>query len=668
MGDSSDSEIEFCQNNNNRALNDERQGDEEPHPHIETERADSPLDEYDTNDEEPLAGQDRSPPSRGYEDDLNVQRMAQAMKFVQAELEGNKETKSTDIKEEDFDANAAEYMFGSYIEEDIEIYKEDPSFAINKEQSRIHYMKKILRKKNHSRGERMYISYLDFAGQSTYYSTHQVFMSPSAVYVLVVDLSVDFNKKISDRLNFRTGIIKDCSVAESLMFWISSIKAFTSDIKGGRAPVLVVGTYIDKVKLKAVKKNRDPEKIISQKFDEVREILKMSEIECIAINNADPDTSDLVALKNRILELGLGVIDEEIPAQWIDLEHRIQEQKIRGTAIMTFSDLKVLDEDMDVPMKDNARLEAFLGHQHNRGHLIYFLHDDLRDLIILEPDVLAKFLNNLMRSRDSDDQRGLKQHTSMYNHNGIINRNYVTETAKMMTENVEMKDNVDKLLNMLIHLSVIRPYQLENGDERFLLPCLLPHRSVNQLRIECKKKRNLQVVFPNNHMPPTFYHILVGGLLDEWNPVQRNVDAPEIYNLYACFQLGRETHQMEIYWKESRIYIDLLNYSTRETLTADKIFKILEIVEKRIEQIFRVYRHTNKNYEIRISCPKHKDSFASVSTLRNDGEAMCYNANGTHSVAFEEVFGEKLSKKVCLIRCYLPYSTTYIDWLANTFT
>lgn len=65
MADSSDSEIEFCQNNNNRALNDERQGYEEPHPHIETERADSPLDEYDTNDEEPLAGQDRSPPPRG---------------------------------------------------------------------------------------------------------------------------------------------------------------------------------------------------------------------------------------------------------------------------------------------------------------------------------------------------------------------------------------------------------------------------------------------------------------------------------------------------------------------------------------------------------------------------------------------------------------------------
>jgi hypothetical protein len=149
-------------------------------------------------------------------------------------------------------------------------------------------------------------------------------------------------------------------------------------------------------------------------------------------------------------------------------------------------------------------------------------------------------------------------------------------------------------------------------------------------------------------MPPTFYHILVGGLLNEWKPIEKAVDTPEIYNLYACFRLDMETHQMEIYWKESRVYIDIQNYSTKKDLTTDQIFEILDIVKKRIVKIFRVYRHTNTNYEIRVMCPNHTESFISLSTLQKDGEAMCYHEQ-KHAVDFEYVFGKTLLAKVGFI-------------------
>jgi len=55
-------------------------------------------------------------------------------------------------------------------------------------------------------GERqVYLSFWDYAGQSTYYSTHQAFMSANAVYLIVFDLSKDLDYKLDDSLNFAMG-------------------------------------------------------------------------------------------------------------------------------------------------------------------------------------------------------------------------------------------------------------------------------------------------------------------------------------------------------------------------------------------------------------------------------------------------------------------------------
>lgn len=137
--------------------------------------------------------------------------MAQAMKRVQKCFEERNE--NNDLGMENEDCKTDEYQLGSNVEEDIAVVAEEPYSAINKEQSRVRYIKKILFKKNHLRGEKMYVSYWDFAGQSTFYSAHQVFLSPSAVYVLVVDLSKDFKEKLSTSLHFRTGLIRECSIA-----------------------------------------------------------------------------------------------------------------------------------------------------------------------------------------------------------------------------------------------------------------------------------------------------------------------------------------------------------------------------------------------------------------------------------------------------------------------
>lgn len=43
--------------------------------------------------------------------------------------------------------------------------------------------------------ENSQITFLDFAGQSIYYAFHQIYLSPKAVYILVVDMTKSFDEK-----------------------------------------------------------------------------------------------------------------------------------------------------------------------------------------------------------------------------------------------------------------------------------------------------------------------------------------------------------------------------------------------------------------------------------------------------------------------------------------
>lgn len=422
-------------------------------------------------------------------------------------------------------------------------------------------------------------------------------------------------------------------------------QGFYNRCKGGT--VIIVGTHLDKLRENASKdEETNEENEIKKRFDMVKEILRMSEVECIAIDNTKSDDEDMHVLRNRILELGLGVIDEEIPAQWIDLDRLVAERTQSGNVLMSFADLCLLHDSMDEPMRYHTRLKAFLGHQHNRGHLIYYLQDGLEDLIILEPDVLAMFLNNLMRGPDKKERTNMSQQVTCYNHNGLINENYVIEATKQMSDYPGLVDNAHKLLNMLVHLSVIHPYKLDMNVMKFLVPCLLPHRATEQrASTYAMQTHRFQIVFLNNHMPPPFYHILVGGLLNEWKLIEQEIGKPEIYHLFACFLLDWETQQMEIYWKDSCVYIHIKNYSAKNELQNSRVFEILEIIKTKIVKIFLVYRHTNTTFEIKVQCPEHEDTYVSIATLKKQREAMCYG-KCPHVIYFEDVFGKHPLRKV----------------------
>ncbi|KAK3575825.1 hypothetical protein CHS0354_020948 [Potamilus streckersoni] len=109
----------------------------------------------------------------------------------------------------------------------------------------------------------------DFAGQYAFYTTHQMFLSRRAIYLLVSDISGHVDDLVEDECYFdRKGILK-CRVHELVEVWLNSIhycathskENMTSDTHSDRAippPVILVGTHVDAI-VKADKQEQTKE-------------------------------------------------------------------------------------------------------------------------------------------------------------------------------------------------------------------------------------------------------------------------------------------------------------------------------------------------------------------------------------------------------------------------
>ncbi|XP_048741997.2 ankyrin-1-like isoform X3 [Ostrea edulis] len=84
------------------------------------------------------------------------------------------------------------------------------------------------------------ITFLDFAGQGDYYAFHQIYLSPKTFYILVVDMSKNFDDK--NELDERSGSrFTSWKYKDYYKFWLKSIDSFSDT----RTPVIVVGTHAE---------------------------------------------------------------------------------------------------------------------------------------------------------------------------------------------------------------------------------------------------------------------------------------------------------------------------------------------------------------------------------------------------------------------------------------
>jgi hypothetical protein len=168
-----------------------------------------------------------------------------------------------------------------------------------------------------------FISMWDFAGQYIFYATHQVFLSPRAVYLLVLDLSKPLEQFVEDEeFPLECNDMAGQRVKDYGDFWLRSIHTFCGDVPG-QPPVILVGTHRNKMGCAP----DEMEEFQDKYFEDFRKLVEHSPVsnhiqpEQFAIDNTLSE-EEFDNLKVAIVEVAKRQKhwNQEIPASWLPLE------------------------------------------------------------------------------------------------------------------------------------------------------------------------------------------------------------------------------------------------------------------------------------------------------------------------------------------------------------
>ena len=221
------------------------------------------------------------------------------------------------------------------------------------------------RRRRHSSGrveKTGFITLWDFGGQYIFYATHQVFLSPRAVYLLTLDLRKGLYDFVEDRDFPLDASANQGKIVKAFGdFWLRSIHTFCGDVPG-QPPVILVGTH--KEQLDCAPEERDA--YVERYFEEFRKLAENSPVskhiqpEQFAIDNSLGD-EEFEKLREAIVEVAKRQTfwDEEVPARWMPLERTLV--KMRPFArTLTVDDVVQIDSANEVSIGDREEIMLFL--------------------------------------------------------------------------------------------------------------------------------------------------------------------------------------------------------------------------------------------------------------------------------------------------------------------
>ena len=213
----------------------------------------------------------------------------------------------------------------------------------------------------------------DFGGQPVYRSTHQLFFSAPAVYLVVW----------KPREGPQQGFVKE---------WITLIEHRAPDAK-----VLVVATH-------GGPGQRQPDidrQEIQDRFgsDTVLEFFHI---------DSKPDLQNsctgLAELKQKIASVAASLpeMGRSVPAKWQRVREILQ---TNDKAYLPYNDVLAICAQHGI---DKEQAELFLRISHTLGHFIHYHYDPiLRDIVILKPDWLAKAISFVLDDETTRRRNGL---------------------------------------------------------------------------------------------------------------------------------------------------------------------------------------------------------------------------------------------------------------------
>jgi len=226
----------------------------------------------------------------------------------------------------------------------------------------------------------LHFSVWDFAGQDVYYATHQFFLSPRAIYVLVFNLMAD---EQSNRLEY----------------WLQNIL-----VRAGQASVIIVGTHLDDPNCTTdhVAAMLSAVSLLEQRYAEMIR-------GAVAVSTTNGDgVAHFEKLLVRVAK-AQPFYGEQIPAAYdVVCETMNCRKALCESPILSLAEFSAVAMDCKVAQEsDVLHVANFL---HELGEITYFPKGTLRDIVVLDPQWLTKLFSTVITMKANYVRDGLLKH------------------------------------------------------------------------------------------------------------------------------------------------------------------------------------------------------------------------------------------------------------------
>lgn len=334
--------------------------------------------------------------------------------------------------------------------------------------------------------ENIYSVLWDFGGQSVYYTTHPLFLTPKAIYLLVYDLTKNPHDKASPIVKQGTFKQKEdryCRKTNEdyLHLWLSSVFSLvrkdwesfaTGKLPERLPPVILVCTHADKC-ARAKDLAREiygsllcPTKPYSAHLSKTYFVVDNTK------SGSDDECPEVQRLRNEVREVAkqLPQLKESIPIKWLRFEEALRLKKDSGEPFISRDEARRVASN-ECGIDDDQQFNTLLNFLHDQRIVIHF--DDtpeLEKMVVLDPQWLIDLFRKVITVKPYDpttDEEQFKELWQKLENEGILDDKLLQTMWKLN------KEAADSLVAVMEKFSLLCNWPSAEPRKQYLVPSML---------------------------------------------------------------------------------------------------------------------------------------------------------------------------------------------------
>ena len=397
----------------------------------------------------------------------------------------------------------------------------------------------------------------DFGGQSVYYTTHPIFLTEKAIYLLAYDLSLNPHEKAN--VPVRKGLYKmneeisdsKCNL-DFLDFWMSSVYslvrpdapcqgAAVSDITPTRLPpVFLVCTHADQPY-----RSTDPRQLALELYGFLREKIYGNHLfkDVFVVDNTKSggkqECPEVVRLRAEILSAAkkLPQVKESIPLKWLRYENELQLLCKDGLKWIPFEKAREVAS-VKCAINDHDQFRTVLNFLHDQRILIHFSETpELEAMVILDPQWLIDVLKKVITVKSYEhSEENVEELWVKLEKTGILDERLLYHAWRPLFES---QVTCQSLIAIMERFSLLCSWPPLDTNKQYLVPSMLmspPTDDVLEL-LASVQIPSLFVRFESGRVPPGLFSRLILQVYKWCKEEWKSMLNPELFHNFALFHI-----------------------------------------------------------------------------------------------------------------------------------